>query len=324
MDLSLKTLIRFIFATTIIPIGLVCNIIALIIFKRQKLNQRNIFGYLYSWLCMFDILSLLNEMVFAFLEYLNIELIAYSNITCKTLFGWVKYVNHLPSFQIIIIAFYLYVTICHHNKRDKFHKNRLKLILLMISFVTLVDLVYVIYDKHVIYNSYENKTTFGNKEIIEYKCETVFLLDFILDITNVIMRDFIPFILIFVLNYLSIKGFLKSKSNSNQRVNKKDYQFFRSIIGSNLIFLTIYFPWAIVFILYHIHHSFDMFDELIESDQFEVIKRLFECFAYLNNMTCFFLNMCLNSRFLSEFLYLFKLRREISSDGISTNHFNNI
>ena len=136
------------------------------------------------------------------------------------------------------------------------------------------------------------------------------------------MRDFIPFILIFFLNYLSIKGFLKSKSNSNQRINKKDNQFFRSIIGSNLIFLTIYFPWAIVFILYHIHHSFDIFDELIETNQFEVIKRLFECFAYLNNMTCFFLNMFLNSRFLSEFLFLFKIKRGISSDRISSNHLN--
>jgi hypothetical protein len=180
MDLSVPTLIRFYFATTIIPIGIVCNTLAIIIFKRRKLNQSNIFGFLHLWLCLFDILSLLNQMVFAFLEYFNINIIAHSNITCKTLYGWVKYADHLSSFQTIIIALYLFITICYPNKRERFHQHKFKLILLMIILVALIDSFYIVYDKRAQYESYANITNVTNQVFIAYNCKTDFLLDFIL------------------------------------------------------------------------------------------------------------------------------------------------
>lgn len=317
--------IRFYFATTVLPIGIIFSTIAFSIFIKARLNRNSIFGYLHAWLCVFDILSLSNEIIFATLAYLNIDAITYSTVTCKIIYGWVKYVNHLPSFQSVIIALYLYITICHQKRRDLIHKYKLFFILAMIGFVTFVDAFYSVYNKNKAIVEYQitNRSFLLRESIQSYSsnesyCEAPFLTDFFLDMTNVVMRDFIPFMLIFSFNFLSIKGFIRSRTTScGIRRKRKENQFLYSIISSNFIFLGIYLPWAIVFILYHINDSFTLFPDLINSDLFEITTTVFECLAYLNNMTCFFLNITFNSHFIHEFLVLSKMKRDIQ--GHSTN-----
>ncbi len=52
--------IRFYFAITVLPIGIIFSTIAFNIFIKARLNRNSIFGYLHAWLCVFDILSLSN------------------------------------------------------------------------------------------------------------------------------------------------------------------------------------------------------------------------------------------------------------------------
>jgi hypothetical protein len=308
--------IRFYFSVIVIPLGISLNCISLIIFIRRRLNHNGIFGYLYAWLCIFDIISLLNELIFAIFEYINIEVVAHSKFTCKTLYGWIKYVTHLPSFQMIIIALYFYVSIAYHNQRVLFHKYKLHIILFMILIVTLINCVFIIYEKEIMeeieirnFNETINRTIIEYE--IKYECKTEFILDFSLDWINLAMRDFIPFIVIFVLNFLAIRFLFRSKTNLNSKIRKKEFSFILSIFVANFIFLAIYLPWSIVFVIYHVNHSFYIFPDLINSNLFEITAALFGSLAYLNNMTCFFTNIKFNYLFYEEFFQLLGIKKSV-------------
>ena len=316
--------IRFYFSVIVIPIGIALNSISFIIFIRKRLNHKSIFGYLYAWQCIFDIISLLNELIFTIFEYKDIEVIAHSRFTCKTLYGWVKYVTHLPSFQMILIALYFYVSIAYHKERMLFHKYKLYIVLFMIVFVTLINCVFIIYEKEIMeeieisyFNETINKTLVGYQ--IKYECKTEFILDFSLDWINLAMRDFIPFITIFLLNFLAIRFLFKSKTNVNSKIRKKEFSFIISIFVANFIFLGIYLPWSIVFVIYHVNHSFYFFPSLIQSHLFEITATIFGSLAYLNNMTCFFTNIKFNYLFYEEFFQLLGIKKRVFPTSAGQN-----
>lgn len=310
----MKDLIRFYFAVIVIPIGIASDILALIIFVRKKLNHNSIFGFLYAWLCIFNVLSLANESFFAILENYDIDLISYSNLTCKTLYGWVKYVNHLPSFQMILIAFYLYLSIAFPSLKQKIHKYKFMLIFSMILFVTIVNCVYVVYEKKLIENQQiesSNISNQNNSSTYISECKTEFILDFSLDWLNLAMRDLIPFFMIFILNFLTMRSLYKSKAAVNSQVKKKEQSFVVSIFVANFTFLGIYLPWSIIFIIYHLNDSFFLFPALIETNTFEIVASVFSCIGFLNNMICFFSNFLFNYLFFEEFLYLFCNQKKV-------------
>jgi hypothetical protein len=317
-------IIEIYFAITVVPFGLILNIVSFFIFIRKRLNRNVIFGYLYAWLCLFDALSLSNEMVFGVLAIYKIDPTSYSELTCKTVYGWAMYVKHLPSFQMVLIAYYLYLNICTPRKKELIHRHKLTLVMSMVGFVTLVNLLYIFYGKEV--GEIGENASFANASNvtldIHFKndCTTLTQIDFFLDMTNLSMRDFIPFTLIFILNYLTIRGFIESRQAVSNRSQHRENKFMYSIIGSNLIFLLIYLPWAVVFFIYHLNDSFFILAHVIESDTFETVVQLFECLAYVNNMTCFFLNLVFNSHFLNELLIVFRMRPDEGSITIMNRY----
>ena len=102
--------IRFYFAVSAVPVGIFLNAVSLSVFITKRLNNKNIFGIMYAWLCGLNFVCLTNEMIFALYGHFNINAFSVSDSTCKTVYGWVKFVTHVPSFQMILIAFYLYVS----------------------------------------------------------------------------------------------------------------------------------------------------------------------------------------------------------------------
>lgn len=59
------------FEASVSPIGILSNIIALLIFIRPKLNQKTNTGYLYSILCVLNLITLLLRIFFN-LKYFNL------------------------------------------------------------------------------------------------------------------------------------------------------------------------------------------------------------------------------------------------------------
>ena len=118
------------------------------------------------------------------------------------------------------------------------------------------------------------------------------------------MRSIIPFTLILLLNMLTIFGIDKTKSRastirlakSRSKSNQRN-RFSKSILGMNFIFLGIYTPWTICFIVFHLNHNFSMFPQIKYSSVFQTLLSVFEHLAYFNNITPFFLSFAFNSLF---------------------------
>ena len=324
--------IKFYFSVSFVPVGIFSNMLAFYIFQRKNLNHKSVFGELYSWLCCFNILTLLYKFITALLGYYEIDIVSISSFTCKTFFGFQNFINHLPSFQMILIAYYLYVSICSHKKRDLVHKYKNFFIFGNIIFVFLINCLYIVYERRPIYMEFSNISSNFSSQI--YECNIQYVADFIFDMVNLSMRNFIPFIAIFILNYLSMRGYYKSKNQVNHQHHHKPHQYKRniflySIFGANLMFLAIYLPWSIIFCIYQVYHSF-MKEELGENrESFEIIISVFESIAYLNNMSTFFINLAVNSLFRRELFLLFhltknKLRLSDSSSSTSNTTNSNI
>jgi hypothetical protein len=303
----LESEIDFYFSITLQPIGCLFNIIALIVFSNKKLNNKNIFGFLYAWLCVFNIICLSNSFIFSILNFFNIEAFSNSDLNCKFIFGWVKYVTHVPSFQMVLVAFYLYVCTCHPSKKEFLDKMKYTIIFITIGLVTLVDCYYTIYYKGKIEE--EEQTNIVEVETANqttrFDCITSILItDFIADMIHIIMRAIVPFLLILILNILTIFGIVKNKtglssarSTKNRSKSNQRNRFSKSILGMNFIFIGIYTPWTICFIIFHLNHNFLMFPYIKDSIEFQILLSIFECIAFLNNITPFFLSLAFNSLF---------------------------
>ena len=311
--------IRFYFAILIIPLGVLLNFLAILVFIRRKLNKNSIFGFLNTWLCGFNLIDLLNEFIFSILSYNEIDPITYSSFTCRFLYGLIKYVNHLPSVHMIIMAFYLYITICHPTKKDFFGKHKFTIIIANLTLITIIDCIFIVYDRQMTEMESINSS---NISYSIFECKTKQSLDFFIDWLDLSIRAFIPFCLILFLNILSIKKFSqnkmlkKSKSHTNKKVN-----FTNAIFLTNFMFLIIYLPWSIFFIIYHLNHSFQIAKNVSDSKSFEIGFVIFQSIAYLNNMDSFLINYSFNSIFREELLTLFhlNLNRIINYDSSKTN-----
>ena len=129
--------LQFYFSVTTMPLGIVLNMITLLIFNRDKLNKKTNIGFLYSLLCLYNMIALLNQLIFNIIEYYHINLIDESDLTCKILSVWSTVIIQLPSFQLVLISIDLYTSISYSQKVNFFKKKCLILINVIILFALL-------------------------------------------------------------------------------------------------------------------------------------------------------------------------------------------
>ena len=106
-NLVLASEIKFYFSAITAPIGVVINTISSITFFKKSLNKSTNMGILYGCLCILNIITLINFLVFDTLNYFNVDYYDYSEFTCKFLNIWIKIASQFPSFQQVLIAFFL-------------------------------------------------------------------------------------------------------------------------------------------------------------------------------------------------------------------------
>ena len=314
--------LRYYFAITVIPVGIVLNVLSAYIFRRNKQMRNNSFAYLYSWLCVFDTLAIASEMVFAVGEYLDVELTLLSDGSCRVFYFWKEYVNHLPSYLELTIVVCLYAQISYPLQKNRLEDTRIRLILVNIGGTLLVDLIYFTYhlqpDRSTTSLAAHNISLNESTSVAEedqsnqtvYLCTVMLELDFVADVINLMMRDLVPFFAIFVLNTLSMIRFrrIRATTNANQS-ERKSNMFFIAIFASNIIFLLIYTPWSVCFLIHHLNESFGLFASIVESKHFLYIWDVVNSFAFLNNITPFFIHATFNSLFRNELCNLIKVIR---------------
>lgn len=162
------------------------------------------------------------------------------------------------------------------------------------------------------FDSSTNRTV--NKTVyVTTACTASVQLSMASDFVNIFSRSFIPFIILTVLTGLLLYHVAKVRRNITDSTNtkkngKSQVRFGRILIFLNILFLVLYLPWALSFIIsYTITSRGVRLTSAGDSTDPNILYfyNISLCLSYCFNASPFFVNLAFNKLFKQEFLNLF-------------------
>jgi hypothetical protein len=317
--------IKFYFSLIILPIGILLNILSARVFFKYILNNNSTnMGLLYGCLSCLNVVALVNLLIFNILDY-NDYNYHYSAFTCKFLNVWEKVVLHFPSFQQVLIAFYLWLSICFPNKYKAALNKTWYFEMALFAYVMLMSWTNLAYYMGLDESLSSSLGNISNQSLV---CTAENEFDFASDCIYILNRAILPCILIFWLNTLSLKKIVEMGKKFNNE--KKSSNFMRAVIGMNFVFLLVYLPWGIVFLIHHITSYLNndpdnsIASSLVNQLSFQLTFSICDCISYLNNIAPFFLNLAFNTMFRKEIFYLLNIKQSMVSQTLVSSKKSNL
>jgi hypothetical protein len=264
--------VGFYMASIAMPIGALLNIFAIYIFTRPNLNKTNM-GFLFIWQKAIDT-SLLFSYTFIFRAPIlfDFDPFAASNVACKLLSFYKRFMLVMSSAIMVFIAFDRFLFV-HYHKRFKFMKRKRNLMLIIgvmalsVAVLTLDNLFFYVEEVSVV-KSFFNSTLNLTEQITSTKltCTSSLVVSILSDFLLVSLRVYLPIMLILIFNIILIKDLVKSKNRVKFKIHKKEIQFTFTVIFSSFVFFGLYFPVSVVvllknvFLFTSIEHSKEIFD----------------------------------------------------------------
>jgi len=215
----------------------------------------------------------------------------------------------------------LWLSTCYPNAFKKAMKKTLYFEIGIFAYVMCMSLTNLGYHMRVNVMASPSSSNSSDEILI---CIAANEYDVTSDLLNIINRAILPCILIFTCNALSFKKVI----NMGKRLNheKKSANFVKSVVIMNFVFVLIYLPWGIVFLIHHITNysindpnSLDM-SSFVNFYSFQMFYSICDCISYLYFMAAFFLNLTFNALFRREILILLKINpRRISAQNETLN-----
>ena len=328
---SITNAINFYYSAIVIPIGVVLNLASIYIFARSSsVTKKNvIINLLYIGLGAYDILALINSILFAqLLPSLGIYLVNYSAATCIGLNWWRKVVIQAPSWMQVIITLERYLNVVHANRSRLFKKKRNVTALLLSVFfsLTLVNMSHAWYyiSNVVEYNNNRDDETLRQAIVnVSEVCTCSNAVSLLSDLVNVFSRFVIPFGIMIALNVLLSKNLYASKKRTatKNRSFKHERNYTLTVIGFNVLFFVLNLPWAVYYILNHIQASgIVLFDSSLDNAILGLMNSIVFSIFYLNNLSSFLLNLIFNTVFRKQFFSLTRGVWKVSQVHSSTQH----
>ncbi|CAF0944385.1 unnamed protein product [Brachionus calyciflorus] len=303
---NLTKAISFYFSSIGVSIGLFLNLTTILIFQAKCFRKSNI-RIFYTTLGLFDIAALLNSILFIqLLPNLGFNLSIGSDSSCKFVSLWRRCAIQIPSWTHIIITYDRFKSICFPKKYNTNNKKVFLKLGFIIIFIFLINLPHIFFYLNVktdIIQSNISNVTVNSTRITSQACIAVTTIQTLTDIMNVCFRSFIPFVIMFILNVVMTKKFLKSKKkfyNGDSKM-KKEFYFTKTVITMNITFFILYFPWSVWYIL-----NLSFSQQIGKSDLFKASMDLLQSIsfsiAYLNNCSSFVVNFISNQIFRKVFI----------------------
>lgn len=326
MSATSTTAINFYSSVVILPVGLVVNSLGVFVFLRKSLNNKTNMGFLYSTLCICNIVALVTSIfVTQFLPFYGLTLATLNGFFCEFITIWKNFALQMPSFVQVLISLEMFVGVCYPNKFRYIRSNKKRimwLILCIFICALCLNLFYISYDLRttttatnvVSYinrtNSTTNKTVTERVTTITYstrtRCSSVDLgLRFAADLINIALRNMIPFTIMLIVNILLTRKIIISRHKSNAKANeslKKQYQFAISVLTINFLFLILYIPWSTTFV-------FDYINRFKASPDLDLLLAISNVIANINDVSPVLINMVCNKLFQKEVLSLFRYNK---------------
>ena len=330
---NVTNIIDLYYSAIIIPIGIFLNIVTVFIFARSSsvTKKNTIINLLYIGLSIYDILALINSILFAqLLPSLDIYIVNFSTGNCIGLNWWRKIVVQAPSWAQALITFERYLSVCYANKFAIF-KSKRKVITMLISIfaiLTIINMGQAWYylslsaqnNSYYVYNGDDNsRLVLSNSTNVCTSSNAVSLLT---DIMNVLFRFLFPFTIMIILNYFISKNLFMSKKRSGviNRSFKQERNYTFTVVGFNVLFFVLNLPWTVYYILSHIQIAgVVVFSASLDVAILGLMNAVVFSIFYLNNLSSFFLNIFFNKVFRNQFFSMARGVWKLSTVPSSAN-----
>ena len=303
---NVTNIINLYYSAIVIPIGVILNLATIFIFARSSsvTKKNTILSLLYIGLSIYDILALLNSILFAqLLPSLNIYLVKFSNANCIALSWYRKSVIQSPSWIQVIITLERYLSICYPNKFGLFKRKRnvIGMFLTVIVTLTVVNMGqawYYLNNSYYVYNDDDNSSLVPlNTTSV---CTSSTAVSLLTDIINVLFRFLFPITIMIVLNVLISRRLYESKKRSGlinrSLTQERNYTF--TVFGFNVLFFVLNLPWSVYYVLNHIQSSgIVVFSASLDLAILRLMNSIVFSIFYLNNLSSFFLIILFNKIF---------------------------
>lgn len=318
---------RVAFSVSVTPIGLVGNVICMIVFWQKSLNNNTLNGVMNAFFSLFNIIALVDQfLIVDFLPFFDVELVDISNASCKV-FTYFRYTfAQLPCIHQTLTTFILFLNIKYpwmgtFTSRKSFV---FKIIGAELLLILTADLSYFWYNliQVNVFNNVTNQTT------TSYVCTSTFAIVVQSNITQLMFRFVVPFVLILIFNYqvLVISRVSKRRVSANQeQIKRSNIRIVKSTVTISILQLVCYLPWAISFWLNFIYILTNSSGSSFYSEYRLNIIMLYNMsisFTYVFNTSVFFVNIIHNKLFKTELYRL--LRAVVNRRSSQSVHINTI
>lgn len=218
------------FGIIVIPVGIFFNTVSMVVFCSKRLNNRTNTGYLTAGLCLVNNLALLVQLIICIYNMTDdskytlvssSNAIAHSAFACRV-FGFSEhFFFHVPSIYQVIIAIDVYTTVRHPHqfKWLKTKKGMGTFIMSIIFLIFLMNIPHFFYSFNRVTNlmighnksDNSNTSSWNNETHIIDACTMKESIMFSLDLLHVFMRGIFPFVVMFVMNSMTVRYLFLNK-----------------------------------------------------------------------------------------------------------------
>ena len=283
-----------------ILIGIPGNIISILIFIKPCLNNKTNTGFLYTFLCVINLITILFN-VFVQNSYLIfhylIKLHLYSDIFIQTI------LLQILTCSQVLITFDRFIAVVFPIKGVRIMSKRWVLYTMILGmFVVIIGLNSPYFIRE------------ARRRFIDYDDETFSDLSVYIQVIKISLKVFIPNLTIIILDVIVVIRMRKSKCLSegqNTNASNKSSRFARNTILMDLIYLIFNLPSAIydIFFILVIPNIRVQTVTLTNVYLSLIFEALFEIFAYFYSSFIFILFIVFNKIFRAEFTALISHQR---------------
>lgn len=288
--------VAFYYLIISVPIGIPCNLISILVFRRLMKKNPNNMGFLGICQSCVDLVLLLSFLLLIRSSPLIFpqNLADLNDNLCRFLVHLRRFIIHASSWMPVIITFDRFTFVLYgHNNRFKFMKSKVYLLLIIFGIFVMLAVV--------------NTPNFLFS-VQKGKCTTDYGLIIATDVISITFRTYIPFTLLILFNWLMIRRIYKNsrtmlQHNSQTAITGKEHSFTISVIFYDGYFFCLNFPVTIYYILKDFFlHRFST--DLLFGAQFNMFNAVVVNLSYYENSYVFFIYMAFNKLFRREFLNL--------------------
>lgn len=292
-----------------VTIGVPCNLACLFIFWRLLKNKTNmgLLGIIQTVVDLFILLMFL--FVFrAWQLFYPISPLNRDDFQCRFFTLIRRFMLHVSSWVAVISTFDRFTYVFYgHDQRLKFMKSKLSLC----GLILIVMVVILICNIPNLFFYFESGSCKSSNDIT-----------LITDVISILIRTYIPFGVMVVLNFLMIRKLFKSdrltfKQNS---LSRKEYQFTVAVMAYDAYFLFFNFPLSVHYIMFDINlYSGALKGDPAMNAGYNLYSSVAINFSLLVQILSFFMYTAFNKLFRQELLRVFGLTRFFLGSQVSNS-----